>query len=197
RVLRRLVDPSTVDLRRPPRSEHDLAVAAGNSYVVAYDNLSGLPDWLSDALCSLATGGGFGTRRLYTDAEEELFAAYRPIIINGIDDLLTRPDLTDRSLVFVLPKIEDTARRDEEGFWRELESQHPRILGALLDGASAAMRNLPNVRGGAPRMADFARWVVAAEPGLGWMPGAFAAAYGGNRLESLELALEADPVAVV
>ena len=60
-------------------------IAATNGWTVAFDNLSGLPPWLSDSLCTLATGGGFSTRELYTDGDEKLFEATRPIIINGID----------------------------------------------------------------------------------------------------------------
>jgi hypothetical protein len=64
--------PSRSQQRRaaPPRSEHDVYIAARNSHVLAYDNASGLPDWLSDAFCRLATGGGFSTRELYTDQDE-------------------------------------------------------------------------------------------------------------------------------
>ena len=37
-------------------------IAANNGWVVALDNISYLPPWLSDALCRLSTGGGFATR---------------------------------------------------------------------------------------------------------------------------------------
>ena len=45
-------------------------------------------------------------------------------------------------------------------------------------------------------MADFSKWVVACEPALPWPQGGFLAAYTGNRVEAVELALESDPVAV-
>jgi len=38
-------------------------------------------------------------------------------------------------------------------------------------------------------MADFAHWVAAAEPSLGWAEGAFIAAYANNRNESIEVQL--------
>ena len=60
-------------------------IAATNGWVVALDNLSHLSTWLSDALCRLATGGGFSTRELYTHDEEKLFDAQRPVILNGIE----------------------------------------------------------------------------------------------------------------
>jgi hypothetical protein len=40
-------------------------IAATNSHVLAFDNLSRIPDWLSDALSRLATGG-YSTRELFT-----------------------------------------------------------------------------------------------------------------------------------
>src|SRR5262249_24755294 len=73
RILRRLIDPNKCLLRSQPKDERDLAIAANNGWMIALDNLSDLPAWLSDALCRLATGGGFSTRQLYTDEDEKLF----------------------------------------------------------------------------------------------------------------------------
>jgi hypothetical protein len=42
---------------------------------LAFDNLSGLPAWLSDALCRLASGGSFAVRQLYTDDDDVPFQA--------------------------------------------------------------------------------------------------------------------------
>src|SRR5262249_53949354 len=82
RVLRDLIDPNDVPLRAAPRDERDLMIASTNGWLIALDNLSGLPQWLSDCLCRLATGGGFATRELYTDGEEVLFRAQRPVVLN-------------------------------------------------------------------------------------------------------------------
>ena len=104
-MLRSLVDPATPAHTTRPKNERDLVISAHNSWVQAFDNLSTIPDWLSDALCRLATGGGFGTRTLYTDREEQLFYALRPVLLNGIEDLTTRPDLADRAIVLRLEPI--------------------------------------------------------------------------------------------
>ena len=72
--------------------------AASNGHVLAFDNVSGLPAWISDTLCRLAAGGGFAVRQLYTDQDEVLFDAARPVILNGIEDIVTRPDLADRAV---------------------------------------------------------------------------------------------------
>jgi hypothetical protein len=192
RMLRALIDPNAAPLRRPPRDDRDLMIAAGNGWVVGYDNLSGLSEWLADALCSLSTGGGLGTRELYSDDQEKLFDAMRPILLNGIEDVATRPDLMDRAVTLTLEAIPDRERQDEETLWPRFEAARPRILGALLDAVSAALRNLPRTRlASKPRMADFARWVAAAEPALPWAPGTFLRAYEENRQRGNALALEA------
>src|SRR5918995_3797001 len=169
RVLRALVDPAVEALRALPRSERDLAIAAANAWVLAFDNLSGIRDWLSDALCRLATGGGFATRQLYTDDEEIIFSARRPIILNGIDDIATRGDLQERSVLVSLPSILEDERREESTFWAEFEAVRPRIFGALLSGISAALLNSDDVHlERKPRMADFAIRATAMEGAFGW-----------------------------
>ena len=196
RVFRRLTDPNTAQLRTRPRNEHDLMIAATNGWIVGYDNLSQLPAWLSDALCRLSTGGGMSTRELYSDADETLFDAQRPVVLNGIEELATRPDLLDRALVLELPTIPEAERRPEAAVWREFEERLPRLLGALLDAVSGALRELPNVKlATLPRMADFALWATAAEPALGWESRTFMAAYAANRREANTMTLDASPVA--
>jgi hypothetical protein len=196
RILRALLDPSTAPLRTAPRNERDLIIAANNSWCVAFDNISTVPPWCSDAICRLSTGGGFSARELYTDAEEVLFDATRPVILNGITDVATRADLLDRALIVTLPPIPDDARRPEAALWREFEEARPAILSAHFDAVSCAMRRVEHVHlEGIPRMADFAVWATAAEEALGWESGSFMKAYVGNREEANETALEADPVA--
>ena len=164
-----------------PREERDLFIAANNGHVLAFDNLSALPPWLSDTLCRLASGGGFAVRQLYTDQDEVLFDAARPVILNGIEDVITRPDLADRALFLTLPSISEAQRRPEKELWREFELARPRLLGALLDAASHGLRALPHVRlDRLPRMADFALWAAACETAL-WPSGTFARAYDANR----------------
>lgn len=195
RVLRALVDPAVEPLRALPKNERDLAIAAGNAWVLAFDNLSGIRDQLSDALCRLATGGGFATRMLYTDDEEKIFSAMRPIILNGIDDIATRGDLQERSLLVTLPSIPENRRVEEAAFWQNFEAARPRIFGALLEGVSSALRNADSVRlERKPRMADFAVRATAMEACFGWEPGSFAAAYEANRREASEVLLGNEPL---
>jgi hypothetical protein len=195
RVLRSLIDPNAAPLRSQPRDERDLVIAASNSWLVVLDNLSHLEPWLSDALCRLSTGGGFGTRELYSDDEEVIFDSQRPVILTGIEDLASRGDLLDRSLLVRLPRIDESCRQAEADFWGRFEAARPRILGALLDAASGALAELPRVRlGRLPRMADFGILGVAVERALGWPGGSFLDAYGGNRDDAAAAALESSAI---
>jgi hypothetical protein len=195
KLLRRVIDPATAPLRTPPRDERDLLIAANNSWVIAYDNLSGIPQWLSDALCRLATGGGFSTRELYSDTEEVILDLTRPVILNGIDHLTERPDLADRAIILNLPRIDETARRDEAELYKTYEQQRPQMLGALFDAVAIALASVSEVRlSRKPRMADFALWATAAEEALGFRSGGFMRAYAGNRAEAVQETLESDPV---
>src|SRR6266496_3651413 len=146
KLLRALIDPNVAPVRALPRDERELFIAASNGHVLAFDNLSGLPPWLSDTLCRLTSGGAFSTRRLFTDQDEILFAAARPIILNGIEEVITRPDLADRAILLMLASIAERQRRPETALWREFELARPRILGALLDAAAHGVRMLPHVR---------------------------------------------------
>ena len=194
-IMRALVDPNTAPLRALPREDRDLFIAANNGHVLAFDNVSALSAWLSDTLCRLATGGGFAVRQLYTDQDEILFDATRPVILNGIEDIVTRPDLADRAVFLTLEPIPEERRRPEAELWATFEARRPRILGALLDAVVVGLRRLPETRlPKLPRMADFALWATACETLL-WPAGTFWSAYSGNRDAAVEDVIDADPVA--
>lgn len=194
-ILRSLIDPNTAPLRALPREERDLFITANNTQVLAFDNVSTLPGWLSDAFCRLATGGGFAVRQLYSDQEEVLFNALRPIILNGIEDFIQRPDLADRGLLLHLKAIPEEARRPVKDVWAAFTAERPRILGVVLDAAVRGLRDVSATRlEKLPRMADFAKWASACETSL-WPAGTFWAAYTGNRDHAVNDVLEADPVA--
>ena len=197
RLLRDLIDPSTVLSQSLPRSERDLVIAASKSWVINLDNLSSLSPEMSDAFCRISTGGGFRTRALYTDDNERLFNSTRPIIMNGISDFATRHDLADRSIIIQLPPIPKSKRVPEKELMRNWEKARPLIFGALCLSVSAALGNIDKVKLPIlPRMADFATWGTAAEPSFGWKPGTFMQAHEDNRRRLLEITLDADPIAI-
>src|SRR6516164_9001704 len=195
KLLKALIDLNLAPVRALVREERDLLIAANNSHVLAFDNLSSLSYALSDAFCRLAAGASFGLRQLYTDQDEVLFQAARPILLNSIEDVISRPDLGDRAIFLTLPPIADRGRRPEKQFWHDFEIARPRILGSLLDAATHGLRKLPTIHlGQLPRMADFALWATACETAF-WPAGTFARAYQANRRAAVEDLIEADPVA--
>jgi putative DNA primase/helicase len=194
RILTSLVDPRRAPLRTLPRTERDLAVAAQHAHVLSYDNLSGISAAMSDALCRASTGGGLSTRRLHTDSNEVVLEASRPIIATGIDEIATRPDLAERAILLRLPVVQ--GRVDEKTLMREFEKAAPSIFGSILDGLVAALARIDSVTiDELPRMADFARWVTAAEPGLGWPEGTIVGAYRKMQAEQTLDSFSEDPVA--
>lgn len=190
RFLRGLVDPGG-DLVSMPKDSRDLFIAARNSHVLAFDNVSGISPWLSDDLCKLATGGALRTRELYTNEEETLLQARRPIILNGITDFVSRQDLLDRAILVHLSPI--TAYAPEADLHESFDCNHPQALGELLDLTALALRELHHTPAPNTRMSDFARWALAAEGGYA-EPGAFLDAYKAMRHDSVLSALAEDPV---
>ena len=163
RMLRRLIDPNVSPARSEPREEEDLMIAASNGWIVVTDNVSRIPVWLSDAYCRLATGGGLSKRQLYTDADETILDAMRPLILTGIEEFVLRGDLLDRSLIVKLRQIPPDKRKAERAFWSAFDEDCPQILGALMDRVVVAINELDDVRlDRLPRMADFVLWAVAA-----------------------------------
>lgn len=196
RILRSIIDPSAAPLRSPPREDRDLVIAAKNSHVVAFDNLSRIKEWLSDALCRIATGGGYAARQLYTDGEEVIYSDRRPIILTSIEDVATRGDLADRTITVTLPLLPERLRRTEADLDCAMQRIRPAVLGDLLDAVVLGLRRRQAVElTRLPRMADFATWVVAAEPALPWEEGRFLQAYEAVREDMIETGIEADPVA--
>ena len=194
-LLKALIDPCSAFPRTMSDGDRNLYIHAKNNHVLAFDNLSKLSNGTSDALCRMSTGGGFSVRQLYTDEEEKIFEGMRPMTFNGIEEIITRPDLADRSLFLTLDPIPEEKRRLQSELWAAFTQKHPLILGALLDAMVIGLRRLPEIKlPTLPRMADFATWAVACEPAFA-SEGMFMAAYKDNRDRAIEDVIEADPVA--
>ena len=193
-ILRSLVDPVKADKTSLPRSERDLYVQAQNNYVLSFDNQRTLHKRHSDWLCRMVTGGGYSTRRLYTNNEEEVFSATRPIILNGITQIADQPDLIDRSIFINIPVIDKNTRKSEKELFNSMNSLNPMILGKICSALSATLRNEKKEYDHLPRMADFAKFVSKAGDELGWEDGSFVDAMNANRREALEEMNEYDPL---
>jgi hypothetical protein len=198
RVVRRLTDPSVSPIGRAPKDDRDFAIAANNEWVVSFDNVSRLSLAHSDNLARLATGGGFRTRTLHTDTDQTILDAARPVILNGIADSITQDDLADRAITVGMRRILSTEVEPEDEFWDRFKQFESRIIGALCDAVSQGLKMLPDTKlKELPRMADFARWVVACSGALDLTPEQFISAYSANRNSSHEATLDSSPVGPV
>ena len=198
RVLRSLTDPNKVELRQPPKDIEDLAVIARHNRIVAIDNMSYLPGWLSDGLAVMATGGGMATRQLYTNDQEAVLEMLQPAILTAITEVVTRGDLLDRLAVVTLDPISEKDRREERIFWESFEKARPRIFGAILDALVLAIRDRYIVKlDRLPRMADHVVFVEAAAPALGWKRGQYAAVYTEAQSDAVAAQLEGNTMATV
>jgi hypothetical protein len=194
--VRWVVDPRTPKHRRTWKGESDLAIWTMNSYVIALDNLSSLTDVQSDQLCRVTTGGGFGARTLYTDADENVFEdERRMVVMSSIAEVVTREDLLSRAMVCEVPTI--TVRRSESKIDREFEDMHPRVLGALLDATVGALNQRswvetwPTDHAEWPRPVDVVQWVTAAERTLGFGDGDIVKSWIAHRNEAGRTAVTA------
>jgi hypothetical protein len=192
RFLRALIDPvQTAPLAAMPKDERDLGCEGHNNHIMAFDNISKLPRWLSDAFCRVATGAGIKTRKLYTDAEQQIFDICRPLLLNGIEDFATAGDLVDRAVQITLQRIDPEKRLDEKKLTLEIREATPEILGALLDGLVHGLRSIDTVKlDHLPRMADSTKWVAACLPGMGLSFDTWLRAYQESQTHGIETSLE-------
>lgn len=196
RVLISLIDPSLATIRTLPSNEQDLFISANNALAIAFDNISKMKDWLSDALCRISTGGSFTTRKLFSDSEETILSAKNPVIINGINQVIDRQDLLDRSIVICLEEMPSDKRIPEQKLQALENNILPSVLGLLLDAASKSLIYRENVKiNDLPRMADFVHWVSAGIHVFGVSKEQFLDSYTQNRLEAIEECISSDIVA--
>lgn len=160
RILRALIDPNEIPDSGVPRTVRDLNVTALYSHVLAFGNVSKLSPKISDALCRKSTGAGHVERTLNTNQDSARFAHIaQPIILNGIPDFVTAPDLLSRSIVLHLQFIKHN--RTEADLWRDFRSKSGRIFGAILDHLVQGVRNLPSVQTANMRFSDSVKWCTA------------------------------------
>lgn len=176
-----LIDPSKLSVLITPRDSTELVQILDHHYLCLFDNLSSFPDWLSDLLSQACTGGGFSKRKLYSDDDDIIFQIMRCIGMNGINLLIGKPDLMDRTILLHLERIEPSQRKEWKVILKDFENVRPYLLGCLFDVLSEARRIYPSIAlEQLPRMADFVKWGVAIAQALGYSAQDFLSAYQGN-----------------
>src|SRR5665213_676308 len=197
RLLKDLIDPSVINGVPSPRDEAAFAQFANHHAFMFFDNLSGMKPWFSDALSRASTGDGFQKRALFTDDDDIVYTIQRPIMLNGISQVITKADLLDRSILIGLKRIDPNIRLSEDEFWKTFREYRPQLLGAVFDVISGALKIIDEVElGWHPRMADFARWGYAISEVAGIGGDNFVEAYKLNIEKQDEEAIEANPSAL-
>lgn len=196
KMTRQIIDPAVRDLLTMPNSIQDLAISLSNNYMPCFDNLDSLSAAKSDLLCIASTGGGFSKRTLFTDDDETLLELHRCPALNGINVVVTRADLMDRSIVLELERIPEEERKEERVVREAFEKDKAAIIGGALSILSKAMTIYPDVQlNKLSRMADFTRWGYAISEAMGYGGERFLTAYRNNQSSSNEEAIYSHPVA--
>jgi hypothetical protein len=185
-AVKKLIDPDMADRIRLPRDEQGLMLHAMNFFLPVYDNASGMRGDISDTLCAISTGAALVDRTLYTNEHVSVLRAQRPFVINGIADIVNRPDLLERAILLELKPLKE--RYSEADLESRLEASMPVILGALYEAVACALRDVGQQHSASEvRMADAARWITAAEPAIGVPSGSFVQAL---KVQQSEVAIE-------
>lgn len=186
-----IIDPSGAPKRTAPRDLKSWSVQAFNSWAICLDNISIIPDWLSDALCRAVTGDGVVDRALFTDDDVVVLEFRRVLAMTTIDAGALAGDLAERLLTIELQLIPDHKRREEAELDAAYADAHPAILASLFDLLADVLKVLPDVQlTERPRMADFARVLAAVDQVTGW---ATQASYKATAADAVADVLDGEP----
>lgn len=195
KLIRNIVDPSSVPTTSLPRTVDDLAVTLSNQYLICFDNIDRISNDISDLLCTAVTGGGYAKRKLYTDSEQQVMYFKKGIVLNGINVVATRPDLLDRCILLELERIPSSERIGENELNKRIEADMPKILGAIFTTISKAMNKYESIKlKDLGRLTDFTRWGYAIAEVSGIGGDVFLKAYLNNQNDSNYEAIQSNPV---
>ncbi len=197
-LLKQLIDPSVLDTLTIPKDMRSLIINLQKHWFLPFDNVSYINEETSDTLCRAITGGGIQQRKLNTNAEDCIFTFKRCLAINGINNVATRSDLLDRSILIELSRIEDKDRRELSEVLDKFKTDLPYILGGIFDVLSKAMSIYPTVKlDKLTRLADFTRWGYAIGEALGDKGQSFIDEYNSNIKAQNDEALNNNAVATL
>lgn len=196
KLTKRLVDPSVLDGIGQIRNCESIIRPASKHALLYFDNISYINQDISDTLCGVATGTSLVNRKMYTDLEDIVIKVQRPVMLNGVTEIVNREDLLDRSIPISVQRIANKHMGDNE-LVSKFNSDKPVILGAIFNILADALRIYPNVKlEKYPRMADFFGWgFVVAEAMTGYSGDEFIKAYNTIVDRQVATALNASPTA--
>lgn len=202
-VLSELIDPHKTSNKKTDQvvkvkrqfSSDEYAVLKQNSYLLPIDNLSGISGDLSDAICMTVTGGSVKGRKLYSDGEHITLSLSGVVILNGINEMIKKPDLVNRSLFVDLPQIKADKRKELE-LWSDFEKDKPYILGSLYNAIATGFKNRKMIVESPEkdyRLTGFREFIAKCTPALNWEVQEWNEAIVKNMSEAIEKSIETNP----
>jgi hypothetical protein len=181
-ILKRIIDPSNIDVSHLTNDVRDCELTLENNWVTAFDNLSGLSNAMSDFLCGVVTGQAFQRRRFYTQDQLKTVRLRRCVILNGISGVATRPDLLDRCVLIELKRISKDDRKQESEIFVQLDKEMPLITGAIFNllSKAIAIHRVTKFDTGLGRLTDFYAWGICISEAMGIGGKRFVEAYENN-----------------
>lgn len=200
-LLIMLIDPTLTRTLTFPRDKTELTRELSHHALAYYDNLSRIPDWISDQLCKAVTGGGFTKRKLYTNDEDVVYILMRAIGFNGINLAATKADLLSRGLIIQTDTIPKGNQRRMKAIWTEFDRIKPQLLGYIHDILVMVLKWKKDNPGielikEYPRLADWAEYCEIIAHCMGEKEGAFMAAYNSNIDLQTQEVIEGSDVAI-
>ena len=204
KLARQLIDPARpgiIKFNIQERGGANYATAAVHKSMlgtIAYSNVSGMNEAVSDLLCGLLTGDGDIRRQLFSDTEAVLSDGRRNLIMEGISVLGMGADLQDRLLHLALPMRTDF--EPESAFDRRAADWMPRLIGGLFAVTADALGRLESIELryadllNRCRMRDAAAMYGAAAEALGYDAGEMLARLVRARAEAQGAEAESDVV---
>jgi hypothetical protein len=198
RLLKDLIDPSNLETYslQGGKEGKELVQTSSHHWLLVLDNLSSIPNEISDTIARICTGAGLAKRMLYTNDDDFIYKFKHLIVLNGITQVVYKPDLLDRSIIVQLERVSEQARMTEDKLWKKYETVKAGILGSIFDAVSGAMSEYDSiVLEKLPRMADFVQWGCAIAKALGYSQTEFLSAYAANTEIQTQAAIDANPIA--
>jgi len=179
--LKKLIDPSAVELLTLPNSSDGLVQMLSHHWFICFENVSQISEWISDSLCRAVTGAGSSKRELYSDDDDVIYLLKKCIGINGINLVAAKPDLLERSILLELEMIHEKNRKLEKVILADFQNEKAEFLGAIFTAVSRALKIYPTIKlTKLPRMADFTVWGCAIAEALDHSKEEFLEAYYQN-----------------
>lgn len=191
--LKNLTDPADNNVLFPPKKIDDILASSQGCRFLVFDNLSYINSDMSDALCVICTGGSFSKRALFTDDIQKLYKLDNNLMLTGIGEVATRPDLLDRAVIISMAAISSSETRAQSEIAKDFEQDYANLFGGLVVLASKVLEVLDSVQTrGLPRMTEYSRFGIAVEKSLGLEDGTFLRVYQRNLMMRAEVSFDQD-----